>query len=82
MGFQHIEPERLRTFARANGVRRRAMTDAQVKRLRECTDGTDDLTFAVEFGVDIQTVFSARVGNSYKDHPSAPRRIYAKRARS
>lgn len=82
MGFQHIEPERLRTLARANGMRRRAMTDVQVKRLRECADGTSDQSFADEFEVDIQTIFAARVGNSYKDHPSAPRRVYAKRVRS
>lgn len=82
MGFQHMEPERLRSLARANGTRLRAMTDAQIKRLRECTDGTPDQTFADLFGVDIQTIFSARVGNSYKDHPSAPRRVYPKRVRS
>jgi hypothetical protein len=82
MGFQHIEPERLRTLARTNGMKRRALSESQVKRLRECTDGTSDQAFADLFSVDIQTIFAARVGNSYKDHPSAPRRIYTKRPRS
>lgn len=71
--------EAVQALGMTTGGLNRKLTDAQVKSIRE-NDGTiTDAEFAADFGVNDQTVFHARVGNTYKHHTSAPRRRYAAR---
>lgn len=79
MGFQHMTREAIQALGMKTGGLNRKLSFDQVKALRECTGRVADVDFAVDFDVSECTIFHARVGNTYKDHPSKPRRHYTRK---